>query len=1257
MMRETCRPPMGGDSPGPLPPKPDMKKKSLTLHGTLFCLISQTPLPGQTVWNNPAVDNQWNNPANWNLGDVPDSITELAEFGESTIRDIVLASAVTVKKLTWSGASGDYTLTGPALTVDVADPATGNTAVAVQMLAGAGTATINNLLNLSDAGGGNNSNIQLNIGSGRTLTLAGGASSATGNRNFGVAGGGVVNVFTSITSGTAQIQHSGNARLNLHVNPSATGQIRSFSNTGGIYIHANHTRPLGLGVTGSTSHVGRIFLAGDGVTSSGALTTTGATIAGPHNLDVTFGTDIPGAGRAVHSGTMSFGALTGTAANTGNAATIRLDVGADDTLVMSGVISGFPTGYATPLLRKQGPGTAMLTGPNTHTVPLEVAEGTLFLTPAQVGGASLTVQEGAVLGIQPATAGTSLTTTELTTQALSSSAGLWFNMGNTGNPTAPLINAGTFNPAGPTTIRLNGNLVPTAGVPFPVISYGNLTGLGFAGLSLVLPFRTTGALVNDTANSMISVNLITTGNPAWRGTVNANWDIDSAGDGSTGTANWSASSGPNTYVEGAPGGTDGVLFNDSATGSTTVVLTTALSPENIQVANVAKDYLWTGPGRLTGAGGIFKTGAGKLTIANAGNNDQTGGLTIVEGRVVIGNGTAGLGSLGGPVVIEETGTLELNRPDGAPLGSLTGNGKLQLTAGTASVSGGSFGGIISGPGGLTTTANLALTGFDPNTHTGLTTVRAGQLQLNKGGNAIAGNLLITDSGTLALQAGEQIPDTATITFTGTSADSVPTQTGTETVANVIVHPPVATGQFIMRQFMNVTGTAEAKAGILAVASSHSATVNSILLSQGAIVRTAGSAGASTLNVGPGGITATGGEIQVKFNTNAQDAVLNLGGDFTALGNVSITNAGFTGANLNVIDLAEVRTFNIATNTVTTVAPDLGGTGGLIKTGGGTLTLNDSCSVDYSGATTVSGGTLTVNGSILTSPVTVTAGGTLAGTGSIGPAAVVESGGTLAPGETATGTLTFSNNVSLNPGSAFVAGITGAASNDQIVAGGTLAAGGTIRVVLAGYAPVSGDVFNLADAASISGAPVFDLTGAALSGGLAWDTGRFLTDGTISVTSGTGTPFDSWTGTNGLTGTDAAKTADPDRDGVNNLLEFATNANPRAGSSGAGAFVKVHSLAGDSVLTLTIAARKNAVFAAAGTTQTATRDGVKYVVEAGDSLNGWAAPAVSTVSAPDAAAVQATLPLPVLEADWEWFTFRTANPVTTQARQFLRLRVE
>jgi arabinogalactan endo-1,4-beta-galactosidase len=72
---------------------------------------------------------------------------------------------------------------------------------------------------------------------------------------------------------------------------------------------------------------------------------------------------------------------------------------------------------------------------------------------------------------------------------------------------------------------------------------------------------------------------------------------------------------------------------------------------------------------------------------------------------------------------------------------------------------------------------------------------------------------------------------------------------------------------------------------------------------------------------------------------------------------------------------------------------LSGTGSLIKTGGGTLTL--SASNSFTGATSINAGALLVNGTINGSGVTVQSGCSLGGTGAITGNVTINSGGTLA----------------------------------------------------------------------------------------------------------------------------------------------------------------------------------------------------------------------------------------------------------------------
>jgi autotransporter-associated beta strand protein len=147
---------------------------------------------------------------------------------------------------------------------------------------------------------------------------------------------------------------------------------------------------------------------------------------------------------------------------------------------------------------------------------------------------------------------------------------------------------------------------------------------------------------------------------------------------------------------------------------------------------------------------------------------------------------------------------------------------------------------------------------------------------------------------------------------------------------------------------------------------------------------------------------------------------NLGSAAVALGNLSVlvfessaSNNGGTNTFSNTISLngsAGVLE-NAGTGTVE-VTGAVAGSGALTKHGSGNLTLSGTNS--YTGATTVTAGLLTVNGdnssSVLT---TVGAGATLGGSGTIG-ALVVESGATIAPGNSP-GTLTVSGNVTWQAG--------------------------------------------------------------------------------------------------------------------------------------------------------------------------------------------------------------------------------------------------
>ncbi|WP_340614099.1 autotransporter outer membrane beta-barrel domain-containing protein [Xenorhabdus thailandensis] len=147
-------------------------------------------------------------------------------------------------------------------------------------------------------------------------------------------------------------------------------------------------------------------------------------------------------------------------------------------------------------------------------------------------------------------------------------------------------------------------------------------------------------------------------------------------------------------------------------------------------------------GNITGEGKLIQKGKGTLVLT--GTNAHSGGTTVTQGILQIGDGGT-QGSISDDVVTGSKGTLAFDRADAVTFGgNITGEGKL----------------IQKGKG------TLALTGT--NAHSGGTKVTQGVLQIGDGGTkgSISGDVVTGSKGTLAFDRADAVTFGGNITGEG-----------------------------------------------------------------------------------------------------------------------------------------------------------------------------------------------------------------------------------------------------------------------------------------------------------------------------------------------------------------------------------------------------------------------------------------------------------------------------------------------------------
>ena len=249
-----------------------------------------------------------------------------------------------------------------------------------------------------------------------------------------------------------------------------------------------------------------------------------------------------------------------------------------------------------------------------------------------------------------------------------------------------------------------------------------------------------------------------------------------------------------------------------------------------------------------------------------------------------------------------------------------------------------------------------------------------------------------------------------------------------------------------------------------------------------------SSAAGVFNLGSNATLAVSGWVDnYTFNNvtiNFQSAG---GGTLTVMGNGNDSLNWLLGSGMTVRTAGGVRNnfsatsgygLNLNGNTITldvargtdptadlSVSAPFSNSGGLTKQGNGILRL--TAANTYTGSTTISHGTLLVNGSLAGGAVNVT-GGALGGTGTISGAVTVRAGARLAPGASI-GTLTINNTLTLAAGSRTEVELDDAAGTNDLVRGlTTVNYGGTLVVSNLAGTVTNGQSFKLFSAAAFSG---------------------------------------------------------------------------------------------------------------------------------------------------------------------------------------------
>ncbi|MCP1489941.1 autotransporter-associated beta strand protein [Pseudomonas fluorescens] len=462
---------------------------------------------------------------------------------------------------------------------------------------------------------------------------------------------------------------------------------------------------------------------------------------------------------------------------------------------------------------------------------------------------------------------------------------------------------------------------------------------------------------------------------------------------------------------------------------------------------INRSNTYTYGGVIAGTGTVQQVGSG-TTVLN-GSNIYSGGTAINGGVLQVAND----GNLG-----DAAGALSLNG------GILSTTGSFSSTrATTLNSAGGTFdvassttlnlNGVLAGSGALSKTSAGTLVLTADNSY-GATTLAQGTLQLGAGGTTGSlGTGDVVDNATLIINRSN------TYTYGGVIS-------GTGTVQQV------GSGTTVLSGSNTYSGGTAINGGVLQVASDSNlgAAAGGLSLDGGTLHATSSltttravvlNAGGGTLDVDAGDtltlqglLTGSGALTKDLGGTLVLTADNTYGGATTLAQGTLQLGAGGTTGSLGTGDVLNNATLIINRSNTYTYGGVIAGTGTVQQVGSGTTVLSGSNT--YSGTTTVTGGTLLINGNQAGAQglTTVATGATLGGKGTVGGNLVLASGATLTPGDAlaSVGALTINGDLTINNGVNLAyqlgaANVVGGPMNDLVSVGGDLTLSGQLNVTV------------------------------------------------------------------------------------------------------------------------------------------------------------------------------------------------------------------